>query len=333
MLVRIRLNDYELINKFIHDFHDDYIRCKEVSNRMIYATSNIISDYHNYKISSNSIKWKNWLKSLYTDENLDGQNRYQSLILLSYIALTENKDFEAVLSYFDNLEKKLKNGYYYSRKLLLNYYGNKQLILMKLHKYDYALYYGKLSISDQGNDYIMYLNNYCFNLLKLGEPQKALSLLKEALSFARQMSNKYNRTLYISSLMKCYNSIGQYNNAKQFAENQLALHKEEIIQYNWYKFFRTYIETLLRLRAYYEVKKTIKHYNLIDKENDSLKSYITFPYFKWFLALVNFKEGNISQNKFSNTVKIEIDRLSTTYNIKPSERIMTLIDDATVKMI
>ena len=333
LLVRVRLNDYELINTFIHDYHDDYIRCKEVSNRMTQSTADIVNDYHNNKISSNSMKWISWLKRLYSDTNLDGYNKYQALILLSYIALIETDYLEEVLAYYNAFEEQLIDGSYYSRKLLLNYYGNRQLILMKLHKYDLALYYGKLSISDQGHDYIMYLNNYCFNLLKLGEPKKAVHLLKEALPFARQMSNKYNRTLYISSLMKCYNDNVQYNNAKHFAENQLALHEKDIIEHNWNKFFRTYLETLLYLREYSRVKKIIKRYNLIEKENGSLKNYITFPYFKWFLALVNFKEGNISQSKFSNSVTREIDRLSTTYNIKPSDNIMKLLKDSVIKMV
>jgi len=333
LLVRVRLNDYELINQFIHQYHDDYIRCKEVSNRMTQSTADIVADYHTNKTSINSTKWLNWLRRLYADKSLDGHNRYQALILLSYISLTENSLLEEVLSYYKDLEDYLIDGTYYSRKLLLNYYGNKQLILMKLHKYDFALYYGKLSISDQGHDYVMYLSNYCFNLLKLGEPKKALVLLKEALPFARQMSNKFNRTLYISSLMKCYIDNGQYNNAKQFAENQLALHEKDIIEHNWNKFFRTYLESLLHLREYSKVKRIIKRYNLIEKESTSFKNYIAFPYFKWFLALVNFKEGNISQFKFSSSIKREVESLSNTYNIKPSGKILALIEDAVVKLV
>lgn len=330
LLVRVRLNDYELIHKFIHDFHDDYARSKEVSNRMTQATVDIVTDYHNLMISQNSIKWISWLTRLWADTGLDGYNRYQTLILLSYVALLKNDSLEEVLGYYQELETQLEDGTYYSKKLLLNYYGNKQLILMKLHQYDLALYYGKLSVSEQGNDYIMYLNNYCFNLLKMGRSKEALDLLIAARPFARQMSNKYNRTLFISSLMKCYNDNGQYQSSKQYAENRLAMYEKDILEHNWNKFFRTYIETLLYLGEFQKAKKAIRRYNLLDREAQFLKNYVSYPYFKWFLALANHKEGNITEAKFWNGIRKEIDRLRTAYHMDPSERVLGLLE-ASVK--
>ena len=325
LLVRVRLNDYGLIQKFVHEYHDDYARCKEVSNRMTQATGDIVTDYHNSKISQNSTKWISWLTRLWKDPALDGHNSYQALILLSYVALLKNDFLYEVLGYYEELESHLEDGSYYSKKLLLNYYGNKQLILMKLHQYDSALYYGKLSISEQGNDYVMYLNNYCFNLLKLGRAKEALNLLEAARPFARQMSNKYNRTLFISSLMKSYNDNELFKNSKQYAENRLALYEKDILEHNWNKFFRTYIETLIHLGEFVKAKKVIRKYNLVERETTFLKNYISFPYFKWFLALANHKEGNITESKFLTTLKKEIDRVQTTYNIDPSKKAITLI--------
>ncbi|WP_437397894.1 hypothetical protein [Flagellimonas lutimaris] len=325
LLVRVRLNDYELIHKFVHDYHDDYVRCKEVGNRMTQATVDIVTDYHNLKISPNSMKWISWLTRLWNDQNLDGYNRYQTLILLSYVALLKNDALEEVLAYYIELEPQLEDGSYYSKKLLFNYYGNKQLILMKLKQYDQALYYGRLSISEQGNDYIMYLNNYCFNLSKLGRSEEALSLLIKARPFARQMSNKYNRTLFISSLMKCYNDNGQYLNSKQYAENRLSMYEKDILEHNWNKFFRTYMETLAQLGEFLKVKKTIRRFNLIDRESQFLKNYVSFPYFKWLLALANHKEGNISEARFWNGIEREMERIRTTYQIEPSKRALSLM--------
>ncbi|GLU45582.1 hypothetical protein [Allomuricauda sp. NBRC 101325] len=333
LLVRVRLNDYELIHKFVHDYHDDYARCKEVSNRMTQATVDIVTDYHNLKISQNSIKWISWLTRLWTDQGLDGYNKYQTLILMSYVALLKNDALEEVLGYYKELEPKLEDGSYYSKKLLLNYYGNKQLILMKMHQYDLALYYGKLSITEQGNDYIMYLNNYSFNLLKLGRSKEALKLLIEARPFARQMSNKYNRTLFISSLMKCYNDNDQYLNSKQYAENRLEMYEKDILEHNWNKFFRTYVETLIHLGEYQKVKKVIRRFNLIDREAQFVKNFVSFSYFKWYLALANHKEGNITEAKFLNGIRREIDRLQATYEVEPSERAINLLQDSIKRAI
>jgi len=333
LLVRVRLNDYELIHTFVHDYHDDYARCKEVSNRMTQATVDIVNDYHNLMISQNSIKWISWLRRLWMDGGLDGYNRYQTLILLSYVALLKNDFLEEVLGYYKDLEPQLEDGSYYSKKLLLNYYGNKQLILMKLQQYDLALYYGKLSVSEQGNDYIMYLNNYSFNLLKLGRAKEALNLLIEARPFARQMSNKYNRTLFISSLMKCYNDNGQYQNSKQYAENRLDMYEKDILEHNWNKFFRTYVETLVHLGEFNRAKKTIRRYGLIERESQFLKNYVSFPYFKWFLSLANHKEGNITEAKFLSGIKKEIDRLKTTYQIQPSEKVLALLETSIKRSI
>lgn len=328
LLVRVRLNDYELINKFVHNYHDDYIRSKNIGDRMTQATSDIVTDYHSGRLTQNSLKWSPWLERLFQDESIDGFNRYQTLILLSYLALLKSDLLEPAIGYYDQLEARLKDGSYYSKKLLLNFYGNRQLILMKLHKYDQALYYGRLSISEQGHDYIMYLNNYCFNLLKLGRAKEALQLLKDALPFARQMSNKYNKSLFISSLVKCYNDNGQYRNARQYAENQLVQYEKDILEHNWNKFFRTYLETLLHLGDYKHAKKTIKRYGLLDRESAQLKAYAGFPYFKWFMTLIDFKQGNINGVRFRKLILREREHLTHSQNIRPSESVMVLLEDA-----
>ena len=328
LLVRVRLNDYELINRFVHNYHDDYIRSKDISNRMTQATSDIVTDYHNNRLSQNSLKWSPWLKRLFDDESIDGFNHYQVLILLSYLALLKSDLLQQTVRYYDKIEDRLKDGSYYSRKLLLNFYGNRQLILMKLHKYDEALYYGRLSIGKQGHDYIMYLNNYCFNLMKLGRPKEALTLLQDALPFVRQMTNKYNKSLFISSLAKCYNDNGQYMKARQYAENQLTQFERDILEHNWNKFFRTYLETLLTLGDYRHAKKTIKRYGLLEKESSELKVFSGYPYFKWIIALVDFKEGNTSGVQFRKLILREKDRLELSYNGKPSKSIMKLIENA-----
>ncbi|WP_375334218.1 hypothetical protein [Flagellimonas sp. C4] len=326
LLVRVRLNDYELIHTFVHDYHDDYARCKEVSNRMTQATVDIVTDYHNLKISQNSLKWVSWLTRLWSDQGLDGYNKYQTLILMSYVALLKEDTLEEVLGHYEELEPKLEDGSYYSKKLLLNYYGNKQLILMKMDHYDLALYYGKLSITEQSNDYIMYLNNYSFNLSKLGRAKEALNLLIEARPFARQMSNKYNRTLFISSLMKSYNDNGQYQNAKRYAENRLDMYEKDILEHNWNKFFRTYMETLVHLEEFKQIQKTIRKYGLKDRESQFVKNYVSFSYFKWYLALAHHKEGNITEAKFLSGIRKDIDRLKNTYQIDPSERVIGLLE-------
>jgi tetratricopeptide (TPR) repeat protein len=328
LLVRVRLNDYELINRFVHNYHDDYIRSKDISNRMTQATSEIVTDYHSNRLSQNSLKWSPWLKRLFDDESIDGFNHYQVLILLSYLALLKSDLLQQTLEYYDKLENRLIDGSYYSRKLLLNFYGNRQLILMKLHKYDDALYYGHLSIGKQGHDYIMYLNNYCFNLMKLGRPKEALKLLKDALPFVRQMTNKYNKSLFISSMVKCYNENGEFRKARQYAENQLTQFEVDILEHNWNKFFRTYLETLLNIGDYRHAKKIIKRYGLLEKENSELKVYTGYPYFKWIIALVDFKEGNTSGVQFRKLFLREKDRLALSYNGKPSKSIMLLIENA-----
>lgn len=328
LLVRVRLNDYGLINRFVHNYHDDYIRNKDISNRMTQATSDIVTDYHGNQLSQNSLKWAPWLRRLFEDAEIDGSNRYQALILLSYLALLKNDLLQATIACYDALEPRLIDGTYYSRKLLLNFYGNRQLILMKLDRYDQALHFGRLSIMEQGNDYIMYLNNYCFNLLKLGRPQEALRLLKEALPFARQMSNKYNKSLFISSLVKCYNDNGEFAAARQYAENQLALNEKDIVEHNWNKFFRTYLETLLHLHEYRQAKRTIKRYGLLDRESGLLKTYSGFPYFKWFKAFVDYKEGNTSGIQFRKSILRERERMGLLHDAKPSESVMLLLRDA-----
>lgn len=164
--------------------------------------------------------------------------------------------------------------------------------------------------------------------MKLGRPKEALKLLKDALPFVRQMTNKYNKSLFISSMVKCYNENGEFRKARQYAENQLTQFEVDILEHNWNKFFRTYLETLLNIGDYRHAKKIIKRYGLLEKENSELKVYTGYPYFKWIIALVDFKEGNTSGVQFRKLFLREKDRLALSYNGKPSKSIMLLIENA-----
>lgn len=333
LLIRVRLNDYQMIHSFIHQYHDDYVRCKEVSGRLSQCASDIIRDYHDNRITPESERWNSWLQKQHRDQELDGYNRYQSLILLSYLSLMDEALLEKVLGFYDLAEENLKNGTYYSRKLLINFYGNKQLMLMKLNKHQLALYYGALSVKFKGPDHVMYLNNYCFNLMKLGRAAEALKLMKEALSYVKGMSNRFNRTIFISSMIKCYNENGMHDMAERYAENQLALYEKDILEHNWYKFFRSYFETLILQGKYSKLRRTIKKYQILELEQQFLNSFKSYAYFKWFYDLSQCKEGHLSERRFKDRIEKEKDRLRTTYGIEPSANVLKLIDHAIMALV
>ena len=89
----------------------------------------------------------------------------------------------------------------------------------------------------------------------------------------------------------------------------------------------------MQLGEFQKVKKIIGRFNLIDRESQFLKNYVSFPYFKWFLSLANHKEGNITEVKFWNGIRREIDRLRATYQVEPSERVVSLLEAAMKRSI
>ncbi|TRZ43786.1 hypothetical protein [Robertkochia solimangrovi] len=326
LLVRVRLNDYEMIRSFIHEFHDDYVRCKDLHDRMTSCASDVIRDYHNKRITRNSLRWINWLRKNLDDNSIDGQNQYQCLVLMSYLALMDDSLIQEVLHAYDHIEEEVKSGHMYSRKLLINFYGNKQLLLMKQRKHNLALYYGELSIRHKGPDYVMYLNNYSFNLLKLGQAPEALSIMKESLADVKYMRNRYNRSVFISSMIKCYNDNGMFPMAERYAENQLDRYEKDILEHNWYLFFRSIAETLIYLNNYSKLKKIIKKYQLIERESAFLNDYKGFAYFNWFMLLIRCKNGQLTEKKLLDTINKERDRMLSTFGITPSENVLKLID-------
>ncbi|MBL7473715.1 tetratricopeptide repeat protein [Robertkochia sediminum] len=333
LLVRVRMNDYQMINNFIHMYQDEYTRSKELHNRITQATSDIVEDYYKNTLTDKSSRWLPWLQKNMEDKSLDGLNRYQSLVLLTYLAIMDQRFIQNTLQYYGDIEEDIVNGAYYSRKLLINYYGNKQLLLMKLHKHDLALHFGELSIKQDGPDYIMYLNNYSYNLMKLGRPEKALKLLQEALPYARNTSNRYNRTLFISSLIRCYNHNKEYEKAYSYAANQLDLYEKDILEYNWTKFFRNYIESLIYAGKYATVKKLIKKYKILEKEHLMLSQFSGYPYFKWFYKLTLYKEGQLTEKKFKDQIDREMESLKSSHRTPPSESILKLFETAIYELV
>ena len=333
LLIRVRMNDYQTINNFIHVYQDEYNKSKDLHSRIIQATSDIVKDYHENTLSENSSRWIPWLQKNIEDKNLDGFNRYQALVLLTYLALMDQRYIQQTLQYYGNIEEDIISGLYYSRKLLINYYGNKQLLLMKLHKHDLALHYGELSIKHDGPDYVMYLTNYSFNLLRLGRAEKALKLMQQALPYVRNMSNRYNRTLFISSLIRCYNHNREYQKACNYAENQLDIYEKDILEHNWKRFFRNYFESLIYTGNYNTVKKLLKKYDLLKNESINLSQYAGYPYFKWFSKLIAYKEGHLSEKKFMEQIERETETLKNTYRITPSDSILKILNTAIQELV
>lgn len=333
LLIRVRMNDYETINNFIHLYQDEYTRSKELYNRITQATSDIVEDYYKNLLTDKSSRWLPWLEKNIDDKSLDGLNRYQSLVLLTYLSLMDYRYIQKTLQYYGEIEEDIVRGTYYSRKLLINYYGNKQLLLMKLHKHDLALHYGELSIKQDGPDYIMYLNNYSYNLLKLGKVKKALQLMQEALPYVKNTSNRYNRTQFIYSMIRCYNRNEAFEKACSYAETQLNIYEKDILEHNWSRFFRNYFESLIYAGKYSTVKKLIKKYRILEKESLALSQYSGYPYFHWFSKLISYKEGNLSEKRFKDQIYREIEALKTTYRIAPSSSVMKIIDSAIHELV
>lgn len=294
LLVRLRYNDHRLVQRFIVKHRAKYQLSKQVDEKLHTATVDIVNQYAGQSVES--IQWEKWLEEVFYNEELDGQNRYLALVRLTFVYLNYG-DFNRLLPRFELLDNLFKQGIYYSKRILLNYYGNKLLLHSKLKEYDRAAHFGYLSIRGRNNDYLHYLNNLSAVLLRQKRHQEALKVTQQGLAEMKVSQSFFNKIGFIAFYIKSLNANQKCKRAESYADSFLKAYTKEILEYRWHTFFTAYLETLLLQEKYRKIIRTVNRHRLLDldKKYQSRSSYL--PTILCYHAMAEYQELKCSRTK------------------------------------
>lgn len=306
LLIRMRYAHHRVADDFLHTYRERYDTCKQVFERMHEATLDIVGQYS--ENSAQSMQWETWLTEVFYDEHLDGLNRYLALVRLTFIYFNY-RQFEKLKEKYDYIDSLFRKGQYYSRRLLLNYYGNRVLLHTRFQDYDKAEYYGYLSIRDKNSDYIHYVNNLSAVLLRQKKYTEALQLMRTAYPEMKHTPSFHNRIGFVAFYLKCLNHNQQYRNAENYAESFLRAYKKEIFEHRWHIFFSSYLEAMLRQEKYAKLLKMVRKHHLLERERQYQRNANYLPTILWYNAVAQYKEMLIDKDEMTAIVQRSIDRL------------------------
>lgn len=263
LLIRMRYSEHARIDRFLNDYKFNYQRSRLVYEQMHQATVDIVGDKQ--EPSKSGIQWEKWMNECFDDDTLDGYNRYMSLVRLSFIYTRYNM-LDKLEQLFEKANKLFKNGKYYSRRLLLNFYDNLVVLYDKKKDYEKARYFGYLSIRDINPDSIIYINNLVNVLLKMRSYDEAIEVLESVNFKVRESQNFHSMIGFVSNYVRALSKVGRTREAILKARVFLNAYDKQILKYRWYRFFSAYLGALLIDEKYNELLKCVSRYQLVDRE-------------------------------------------------------------------
>lgn len=269
LLIRRHNTEYKKVDTYLSEFTFDYQRSLLINQQMNQATKEIMDP--NNGSSVEKIKWEKWLYDTFTNEQLDGLNRYMAFVRLGYFHLKENK-LDKLENNYKIVQKFFENGQYYSKRLLLNFYDNSLVLYDRKKDYKAAFYYGKLSIKGTGPDQLLYFNNLINIMIKQDKYKEALELINEKAFKISGFKDIYSVIGYVSNHIRCLLNTGHTTHALNKAKVFWADNKSAIMEYRWHRFLTAYIETLLAAKDYSKIIRLVNRYKLLSLERKRVQN-------------------------------------------------------------
>jgi hypothetical protein len=294
LLIRMRYKDYDVVQEFIEKQKAAYHTSREVDETLHEATRDIIAHYANN--TKESRKWEQWLLDTFYNESLDGIHRYFAVVRLTFMYFNY-REYDKLKEVYDALDVMMKQGGFYSRRILFNYYANCVLLHSKFDVLQQAEEYGYLSIKQKNTDHLHYLNNYSAILLRQGKINEALTLMKQSFPKLRHTNNFHNKIGFISFYIKCLNLNGQPQDGERMADSFLRDNKDQILSQRWHIFFVSYFQSLIMQEKYDKLLKTCKRYNIIAKEAEYSQRPNYLPTLHWYYNISQYMESQLDEEQ------------------------------------
>jgi tetratricopeptide (TPR) repeat protein len=231
---------------------------------------------------------------VYYDENLDGNNRYMALVRLTFLYFNY-RQYDRLLTRFEHYDGMLRQGTYYSRRLLINYYNNRLLIHNYLGEFEKAIGYGYLSIREKNADHIHYVNTLSGVLLRHGRAEEALRVLRAAYSMLKEVSSFHNRLLFVTFYLQALQANNLSKNAENYAETFLRAYSEHIFDHRWRLFFRVFFDICLERNRTGRIVRLARKYQLLRREEEYLQRSGGHPYLRWQYTLAAYQEIRVTR--------------------------------------
>jgi len=291
LLVRLRYNAHDVVSQFLEKHRTSYEYARLVNDKIHQATSDIVAQYS--RNNAESMRWEHWLSGVFFESALDGYNRTLALIRLIFIAVNYRR-FDLLPDKFDHLEALIRQGVFYSRRILLNYYSQRLLSCARAGDLAKAAYYGHLSVRARNNDYLYYVNNLASVLLRAGEPAEALDVLRQALQTAKNSQNFHNKIGHAAYLCLALNKSGLYRQADTHARAFFEAYRKEVFNHRWHLFFSAWLEAKLGQGQFAAMLKMAATHQLPERDAAYRKNASYTPVIPWLLALAAYKSGKSS---------------------------------------
>ncbi|RMA64353.1 hypothetical protein [Ulvibacter antarcticus] len=334
LLVRMRYKDHQIVAGFILENKASYIKAREITEKLYSATAEITDQY---TLNNNDTKYlENWLLEVFNEASISGKNRYQAFILLAFMYSNYDENDKLKLL-FNQIDIYFSLGEMYSRRLLSNYYASRVLLHSKQDEFKEAEFYGYLSIRQNNNDTLMYLNNLVAILLRNNKPEKAFSLLEKHTDLYRETHNYHQKIGYSSYQIRVLSELQKNSLAEATAKTFLRKYKNEVLKHRWHHFFTSYISTLIVQEKYEEVLKLSTKFDLIKKEGERQKQNNYVPNIAWSISLARYMEGKINSKRLLNEIKAPLIDVHPTTNqkqlmIKVIDRLSKNLPEAFLKL-
>ena len=294
LLIRFRYQDCEQTDLFLKENKEYYLNAVAVKEQLFYATKDLTHEY-----TSGTLITKHWeeklLSYLYSDV-LDGKNKYNAFIRLVFLYFNY-KEYEKATKIFDYMDSCFAEGKMYAKRVLFNYYANRVILHSNLDDLDKAEYYAHLSLKQENSDKLFYLNNLIAILLKKEKNKQALDVMTSNYELFKRSNNHHQKLGFATHYVRTLIRNKRVKIAQSFAENFLFNNKQFVFEHRWRHFFSNYLMLLTTLEKHEEVLKTVKKYNLLEREEEAMMREDFIPKIHWYFHLAMYMNGFISEDK------------------------------------
>ncbi|GLR20009.1 hypothetical protein [Portibacter lacus] len=302
LLIRMRYDDYQIVNTYIEKEKFNYEKSKLVYEKMHQISFDIIGASNLEE--GEGLSWLKWLHECYEDEKLDGQNRYMALIRISFVSLKYDR-LNELKDIFLRAELFFETGKNYSKRLLLNHYGNMLILFDKLGDREKAIHYGYLSIKELelNPDSVIYLNNLNNVLIKNQKYEEALSLIEKS-SFKVKSNKNFHATIgFVSNHIRCLSKTGKVKEAIIKGRLFFNVYHKKILSFRWHRFFSAFLGALLIEERHAEIIQYIEKYKLLTLRNKETYLGKSSNIIDIYYIISRHQEGIINQDQFNENLK------------------------------
>jgi hypothetical protein len=303
LLIRLRHREHQLVDDFISAHSQQYQYIRQAYAEMHEATGHITRQYSSGGDSPAHLAEQ--LQKWFEDEQLDGYSRYSALVRLTFLHYNQ-RQYDKLLPMYAQFDQWLQEGRFYSRRILVNYYGNLLLIYSQLDELGQAARYGRLSLQARTADYIHYLNNLASVLLRQGLAVEALTRMRSAFPELKHTTNFHNRTGFVALFVRCLNDNKKPAEGEQYAENFLAAYKEEVFEYRWHLLFAAYLQSLVLQQKFAKVIKVVRNHKLLQREEAYRLRSSYLPVLRWYYELARYREAQTDLVAFEAAIRASL---------------------------